>query len=772
MKNKIFTTSLFLIAFIQLGFCQWTTVGTAGFGGVNSSTNQRMTIDQSTGTVYVASDDYKSSGPIRYLNVRKYENGEWTMVGSSIVANYGTNKVHIFDLVVNPTTHQPYVVFAPYTQNDPGIYAFDGTNWNAIGDASQFHRGPTANDHFGTRLVFNSGVPTLIFRDGYNSNYANLCLYLYTGGNWVRQTAAELPNCKAMDFDINPSNNRLTVAFEEWDKTNSVIKGLKIMEWYNSSWHKVGTYTYANTNNNTGAICNNPQLEFANNGTTYIAFRDDAIGGTKVTVRKKSGSNWVLVGSAGFTGDIIGRHSLSIDAAANEPLLAYTISDGTNRRLNVRRYSGSQWVDEGTDIDPGNAYPDIVIKWNSQNDRMYTLFRDMINSKKNTVLTKCTSYSVSGSTSDNNCNGGSDGSINLTLTGNTSGQTYFNWDNGSHTEDISGLAAGTYNCSIDDLGCIESVSYTISEPSEIITNGTIDHISCNGASTGNITQSISGGESPYSYSWDNGSTTKNISNTTAGIYSCTITDNKGCEVVSEYEITEPDAISITETLTNPTCWGYANGSISMDIIGGTSPYNFEWNNGSSSQNISSLIDGEYSCSVSDDNGCTESVSYTLIEPEVISATAQISNVISGGDGAIDLSPSGGTGVLSFLWSNTEITEDISSLDPGEYSVIVSDENSCSQTFNYSVSFATANFNNSANNALAVSPNPAKDFIYIKGIDDTNALITIYSATGNQLMTIKNYTGEKPININKLSEGIYLIHIKSNGIIRALKLIKK
>jgi len=127
------------------------------------------------------------------------------------------------------------------------------------------------------------------------------------------------------------------------------------------------------------------------------------------------------------------------------------------------------------------------------------------------------------------CNGSSTGSIDLTIIGGTSPYTQL-WNNGATTEDISHLQIGIYNVQITDANaCQFVIQDTVYESSPIVINGTIQSVLCFNDASGALAVSVSGGNSPYTYSWDTGATTNSISNMIAGTYYVTITDYYGCD---------------------------------------------------------------------------------------------------------------------------------------------------------------------------------------------------------------------------------------------------
>ena len=133
----------------------------------------------------------------------------------------------------------------------------------------------------------------------------------------------------------------------------------------------------------------------------------------------------------------------------------------------------------------------------------------------------------------------------------------------------------------------------------------ISEVTCHGMSNGKIEASVIGGTPPYSYSWSNGAISKEILDLVAGIYSVTVTDSKKYRRVKQIEIKEPADISITGIVIHPVRTG-AQGSINVNITGGTPPYIYEWSNGESTMNLNDLSAGKYQLQVTDKNQCARS----------------------------------------------------------------------------------------------------------------------------------------------------------------------
>ena len=306
------------------------------------------------------------------------------------------------------------------------------------------------------------------------------------------------------------------------------------------------------------------------------------------------------------------------------------------------------------------------------------------------------------------CNGASDGSIDLSVTGGASCQAYsYLWSNGATTEDISGLSAGTYSVTITDVnGCSTTNSFTITEPAILASTGVAatylcgTNISCKGAADGSIDLTVTGGANcqAYTFNWSNGATTEDVNGLTAGTYSVTVTDANGCSTTSSFTLTQPailtgaGVVSSYACGTGVSCNGATDGSIDMTVNGGASclAYSFAWSNGATSEDLSNLGAGTYSVTVTDANGCNFSRTFTITEPDQLRINSMTPatyacgfNISCNGasDGAIDLNVDGGANcqAYSFAWSNGATTEDISGLTAGTYSVTVTDANGCSTT---------------------------------------------------------------------------------------------
>ncbi len=225
------------------------------------------------------------------------------------------------------------------------------------------------------------------------------------------------------------------------------------------------------------------------------------------------------------------------------------------------------------------------------------------------------------------CNGDSDGSISITPTGGTAPYTY-SWSNGASTEDVAGLAPGSYTGTITDAnGCtLAAGPVVITEPAALgFTADGFSGPSCAGGADGFLSITTTGGTAPYTYIWSNGATTEDISGLVAGNYGGTITDANGCVVTGgPLPLSGPSPIQSTVLTVGEGTLGASDGSIDLMVSGGTAPYTYVWNNGETTEDIAGLAPGVYCVTITDANGCLEDICGTIASG--VSGTNEITNL--------------------------------------------------------------------------------------------------------------------------------------------------
>jgi len=292
------------------------------------------------------------------------------------------------------------------------------------------------------------------------------------------------------------------------------------------------------------------------------------------------------------------------------------------------------------------------------------------------------------------CNGQNTGSATATATGGVTPYVY-SWSNGGSGTTINNLAAGTYTVTVtDNAASTATASVTITQPPLLVFNSpSITNVFCNGGNNGSITASASGGESPYFFNWSNGGSGSTISNLTAGSYTVTVTDDNECTKTATYVVSQPAVIVINlSNLEHESCDGENDGAITITVSGGVAPFFAEWSNGFIGMSISDLAPDTYSVTVTDNNDCTKTASFTINPGGVVDVTLNnITHVTcnGGNNGSISVTAIGGVPPYTYLWSNGGTTSTISGLTVGSYLVTATDSHGCAVVKGYTVNQPSA-----------------------------------------------------------------------------------
>ena len=277
------------------------------------------------------------------------------------------------------------------------------------------------------------------------------------------------------------------------------------------------------------------------------------------------------------------------------------------------------------------------------------------------------------------CNGDQTGEINISVMGGVTPYVY-SWNNGATTQDIFNVSAGEFVLTVTDAnGHQQKIEATLKQPppfqSEIIST---TNILCNGAWTGSVDLSVEGGVLPYKYRWSSGFDNQDLNDVPAGEYSVKITDANQCEQNAATVASEPEPLIVEfENIERINCNGELTGSININVTGGAGEYTYAWSNGSETQNIVGIGAGTYSVQVLDKNGCIQEISTEVKEPELLSVTEdsfQNVDCFSNATGFISLEVKGGVTPYQFEWNNGYTTKDLVNVLAGNYSVNVTDVN--------------------------------------------------------------------------------------------------
>lgn len=252
---------------------------------------------------------------------------------------------------------------------------------------------------------------------------------------------------------------------------------------------------------------------------------------------------------------------------------------------------------------------------------------------------------------DLNCNGIPEGEVASAITNGTSAFTYA-WSTGASTPNITGLAAGPYTLTVSDaLGCQDTATIVVNQPSPLTNNLSFTPILCFGGTT-TISTNAGGGSGSYTYLWSNGATTPSVT-VSAGNYTVTVTDaNSGalpCQIVNSIVVTEPNQILANLVPSNATC-GLNNGMIGTTISGGLPPFNYAWSNGGVGSPLTGLGPGTYDVTITDANGCTVVKSTSLTQSPSPIATAGPAASFCEGEGGVQISVTGSSGTPGYYYT--------------------------------------------------------------------------------------------------------------------------
>ncbi len=233
--------------------------------------------------------------------------------------------------------------------------------------------------------------------------------------------------------------------------------------------------------------------------------------------------------------------------------------------------------------------------------------------------------------------------------------------------------------------------------------------------------------------FNNGMTLTNYFTDINGVVRLPGTFDIGC-----YEYIPDCPAFVGHTIVNNTCHGGGTGTIDVSITGGNGGHTYLWSNGATTQDLTGLSAGTYTLTVTDNQNCTATASYTITQPDSLYASSVVSsflgstNVSCNGasDGSIDVSVSGGTSPYTYLWSTGAATQDLSALGAGSYSVVITDANGCQITRNFTLTQPTAlqttvtstdvTCNGNADGALTITPNGGTAPYLIQFVGDSTA----------------------------------------------------
>lgn len=273
------------------------------------------------------------------------------------------------------------------------------------------------------------------------------------------------------------------------------------------------------------------------------------------------------------------------------------------------------------------------------------------------------------------------GSIMTTPTGGMPPYTFF-WNTGDTTVQLTDLAAGIYALTVtDDVGCSFDSVFVLNTPEVLVVDlSNINNPSCSESDNGLLQVEATGGTLPYAYMWSTGDTSNVIEGLSGGIFTLTVEDANACRYEAEYELSDPLPIAVQPIeVKHPDCAGDNNGAIELEVMGGTPPFIYNWNDDFAMElNLSDLPEGEYELTITDSNLCEMYYNTSLISPEPLSGFATTNNLscFEAMDGFVEFKVEGGTPPYQYDWDSGDATAAINDLTAGTYHLTITDANDC------------------------------------------------------------------------------------------------
>lgn len=280
-----------------------------------------------------------------------------------------------------------------------------------------------------------------------------------------------------------------------------------------------------------------------------------------------------------------------------------------------------------------------------------------------------------------NCFGSADGTATVSASGG-SGNYFYQWENGQTNATATALASGIVGVTVTDSnGCEVIGNTTIDSTTPVELSIIGNDPSCNGDNSGSALVTAIGGTGTYNYIWSNGQFAGQVTGLSAGNYEVTVTDTNNCEAIISTTLLDPPILTASLIAEEVSCNGVPDGTATVQVSGGTSPYSYTWNDAQlqTTATAEGLPAGNYQVTVTDANNCVLVDAIEVISSAQVVVDLQVRNVScnGGNDGNISVTATGGTGVYTYTWNpSLGNTPNPTNLTAGLYTVSVTDSNDC------------------------------------------------------------------------------------------------
>jgi len=368
------------------------------------------------------------------------------------------------------------------------------------------------------------------------------------------------------------------------------------------------------------------------------------------------------------------------------------------------------------------------------------------------------------------CNGYATGSATVKASGGTAAYTYL-WSNSQTGSTVTGLSAADYTVTVTDASaaCSSTSIVSITQPPAFtITGITTTNTDC-GQATGTAIANVAGGTGLYTFVWSNASSGQTGTGFSFGSFSVTVTDANNCIQTSNGFIGSNGPPGITTI--QPTavlCNGGSSGS-AVVTASGTGIFTYSWSNGQTSITATNLSAKAYSVTVSDAGGCSATGTITIAEPTAISIvnSSTVATNCGSADGSAVVSASGGTGALTYNWSNLQTGPTAANLSAATYTLTVTDASGCTITNSITINSSNGpnvtttisspvNCNGQTGSVTAITSNGIAPYTYNWSNGTSSVTTSLQSTIVNQqsaiyIVTITDANGCSTVSTTVLTQ---------------------
>ena len=279
-----------------------------------------------------------------------------------------------------------------------------------------------------------------------------------------------------------------------------------------------------------------------------------------------------------------------------------------------------------------------------------------------------------------------------------------------------------------------------------------------------------GGTGNTTYAWSTGGNGQTFNVNAAGTYTVTVTDANGCVVTATGTVTAASGITVNATPVSASCNGGNDGAINISVSGGAGNYTYAWSNGTTTQNLSGIAAGTYGVTVTDASGCSASATNLVVgQASAINLTVTTTDetAANANDGTATATSTGGTGLISYAWSNSSTGSNLTNLAPGTYTVTASDANGCSATASGIVDQYTGITNVGLIVSFNMYPNPTdgKVNMSLTLVQPEDVTVEWYNAIGERVLGTsfdKAQTINHSFDLSSMAAGVYYARIQYAG----------